>query len=94
MTKITLDDILKNEFQDETFKQTFEAEKNKLASALAVMKAREAAGLSQRQLAKEAHLPQSTIARIESGHNTSIETMVKIAQALGKSLEITFVTAK
>ena len=32
--------------------------------------------------------PQSTIARIECGYNTSIETINKLAMALGKKLTI------
>ena len=42
----------------------------------------------QRELASLSHVPQSTIARIERGHNTSIETMSKIALALNKNLTI------
>lgn len=38
------------------------------------MKAREAAGLTQRELAEKANVPQSTMARIERGDNTSIDT--------------------
>ena len=52
------------------------------------LRARENAGLSQRELAERSGVPQSTIARIERGHNTSIETMSKIALALNKNLTI------
>lgn len=91
MRNMKFDDFLEKELQKESFKTAFQDEKSLLASALAVVEARERAGLSQRQLAKLAHLPQSTIARIESGHNTSIETMIKIALALGQELKIQFV---
>ena len=57
-----------------------------LESAIAVSDARQTAGLTQRELASLSHVPQSTIARIERGHNTSIETMSKIAVALNLSL--------
>lgn len=61
-----------------------------MESALAVSKARAKAGLSQREreLAALSHVPQSTIARIEKGNNTSIETMSKIAVALKQELKI------
>ena len=54
------------------------------------MLAREEAGYSQRELAELAHVPQSTIARIEKGANTSVDTLSKIAFALGKELKISF----
>lgn len=59
-----------------------------LENALAVTKARQSAVLSQRQLSKISHVPQSTIASIEYGHNTGIETISKLALSLGKKLTI------
>lgn len=72
------------------FKASFEAENAKLNSALALMEAREAAGLTQRELAELASVPQSTVARIERGNNTSFDTLSKIANALGKKLQVSF----
>lgn len=57
-----------------------------LENALAVTKARQSAVLSQKQLSKISHVPQSTIARIEYGHNTGIENISKLV--LGKKLTI------
>lgn len=65
-----------------------EAESEKLVSAFQLMKAREAAGLSQAELAIRAGVPQSTVNRIEHGANTSFDTMSKLAFALGKKLEV------
>lgn len=59
-------------------------------NAVALMLAREAQGYSQRELAELANVPQSTIARIERGANTSIDTLSKIALALGKELTINY----
>lgn len=72
------------------FKASFESENAKLNSALALMEAREAAGLTQRELAELASVPQSTVARIERGNNTSFDTLSKIANALGKQLKVEF----
>ena len=63
----------------------------RLESAVALLKAREDAGLTQRELAKRVDVPQSTIARIERGNNTSVDTLSKIANALGKKLKVEFV---
>lgn len=76
--------------ENSEFKASFEAENAKLNSALALMEAREAAGLTQRELAELASVPQSTVARIELGNNTSFDTLSKIANALGKQLKVEF----
>lgn len=90
MPTIKFDDYLNQKLKDESFKQSFDSELTKLESAVALMKLREEKGLSQRELARIAHVPQSTIARIEGGANTSVDTLGKIASALGKELKISF----
>lgn len=91
MKTIKFDEYLTNRLNNPDFKAGFEAESTKLSSAVALMEARESAGLSQRELAKLASIPQSTVARIESGNNTSFDTLAKIASALGKELKVEFV---
>lgn len=90
MTTLKFDDYLEEQLKDGDFKEGFLREKRKLDSAVALMLAREEAGYSQRELAQLAHVPQSTIARIEKGANTSIDTLSKIAFALDKQLKIHF----
>lgn len=91
MANVLFNDFLQEELKKDGLKEGYRAEKAILESALAVAEARHSAGLSQRQLAERSHVPQSTIARIERGHNTSIETMSKIAVALGHELKISIV---
>ncbi|HFI0042378.1 TPA: helix-turn-helix domain-containing protein [Streptococcus suis] len=88
MATIKFDDFLKEELKNDEFKAGYLAEKAILESALAVYNARQKAGLTQRELADLSHVPQSTIARIERGNNTSIETMSKIAYALIQEVTI------
>lgn len=88
MTNVNFDDYLAERLKDPSFKTAFNIEDAKLASAVTLMKAREKAGLTQRQLATKAAVPQSTVARIERGGNTSIDTLSKIAVALGKRIEL------
>ncbi|HFD0831438.1 TPA: helix-turn-helix domain-containing protein [Enterococcus faecium] len=90
MPTIKFDDYLTKRMENPEFKASFEAENAKLNSALALMEAREAAGLTQRELAELASVPQSTVARIERGNNTSFDTLSKIANALGKQLKVEF----
>lgn len=91
MPTVKFNDFLKEKMKDTEFKAEYEVEKAKLASAVALMKARESAGLTQRELAELAAVPQSTIARIERGDNTSFETLSKLASALGKTLTVSLV---
>ncbi|WP_390882874.1 MULTISPECIES: helix-turn-helix transcriptional regulator [Lacticaseibacillus] len=72
-------------------KAQFDQGKARLMTAYQFMKAREAAGLSQRDLAVAAGVPQRTIARVELGDSTSLDTLHKIAMALGKTLDVTLV---
>jgi len=56
----------------------------------AVRRARRRAGLSQRELAVRAGLPQSTVARIESGFvDPRTTTVVKLLEVCGEELETT-----
>ncbi|QVI34658.1 transcriptional regulator [Lacticaseibacillus chiayiensis] len=87
---IKFDDLLKAELKNPEFREGFEKETAKLDSAVALMNAREAQGLTQRELAERAGVPQSTIARIERGDNTSMDTLSHIAFALGKKLKVQF----
>lgn len=90
MSNINFEDYLNEQLKDPEFKKVFESESAKLESAIAVEKLRKESGLSQRDLATASDVPQSTIARIESGANTSIDTLTKIANALGKKLNVSF----
>ena len=83
--------IFDNKLRDPQYKESYLKEKAMLASAVAITKAREAAGLTQRELAERSGVPQSTIARIERGYNTSIDTLSKIAFALNNRVKISFI---
>ncbi|VDG21034.1 helix-turn-helix domain-containing protein [Lactiplantibacillus mudanjiangensis] len=90
MTSIKFNDYLQESLKNPSFKASYNSDYSKLASAAALMKARETAGLTQQELAVKASVPQSTVARIESGANTSFDTLSKIAFALGKRLIVDF----
>lgn len=88
---VDLNALIADTMQDASHRQGINTEKTKLVIASAVLEAREAAGLSQQTLADQAGLPQTTIARIERGNNTSIETLTKIASALGKTVSVVLI---
>lgn len=63
--------------------------KHSLPSAIAVVKARKKAKLTQEELANLTGLRRVTITRIENGQNTSIESLERISKALNMKLHIT-----
>lgn len=86
---IIFDDYLAARYAgDPDFQAGVERESAKLEAAVVLMEAREAAGLTQQDLATKAGVPQSTIARIERGANTSFDTYGKIVNALGMKVSL------
>lgn len=85
---ISIDSLLKNELKKSEFKEGYDSESEKLESTYAIFKAREEMGWTQTELAQRANVPRSTVSRTESGNNTSIETLNKLAFAMGKKLSI------
>ena len=51
---------------------------------------REKRGLSQRDIAKSTGLTQTTILRLEKGKNSNLETLIKVAWAMGLEARIEF----
>lgn len=71
------------------FTAYLERGRRRAALAMKIRGLREKAGLSQSQLAKKAGMHQPGIARIENGRSeTSVETLDKVAAALGCSLVV------
>jgi transcriptional regulator with XRE-family HTH domain len=73
----------------------YRAEQRRLAQfenlARLVIKHRAALGLSQQELAERVGTSHSAISRIESGrHKTSVETLQRLAEALGLRLVLGF----
>jgi len=52
---------------------------------------REKQGLSQRDIAKKTGLTQTTILRLEKGKNSNLETMIRVASAMGLTARVEFV---
>lgn len=82
--------LIEEELKNPEFAEAYHSEGEKLSTAIALYKAREAAGLTQAELAEKAHTTQATIARIERGDNVSFEKLQSIAHAMGKELIVDF----
>ncbi len=85
--------IFKRDFEDPEFLIHYEEERARSQLAMAVTKARKAAGLTQAELADMVDTTQSAIARLESGHDSrmpSLPLLARIAAATGKRLIVGF----
>ena len=81
----TFSRVLKNK----AYKKTYEEEVARLRLSSAIRTSREAKKMTQKAVAKKANMPQSVIARLESGtHSVSVDTLNKVAHALGKQVEL------
>lgn len=72
-----------------TFAQVYQEESTRLRIAHELRALREFHGLTQTQLAKKVLMPQSVIARIESGeHACTLGTLDRIAFAFNKKIQL------
>lgn len=89
----TLDEYLASEMKDPEFRQLYEDAEIELKVAYEIMKAREAAKVTQGELARRIKSKQQTVSRIEKGgQNLTLVTLARIARALKGSLQIRIVT--
>ena len=86
-------DRLKKDLQNPTIKESFEHEEIFASLAIQIAKFRQKEGLSQKKLAQKLHTTQQTISRIEdtSNRSFSVNTLVKVADALHRQLKIEIV---
>lgn len=85
---ISFDSELNKNLQDPEFKKEFDRYNGQMNSAVALMMARKELGWTQSEFAERAHMPQSTVARIETGQNISVDKLSAPASAMGKKLKI------
>jgi ribosome-binding protein aMBF1 (putative translation factor) len=85
----TTDQVFKKSAGNKVFKEAYKAEAARIEIARSLREARTKKNLTQADLAKQTAMPQSAIARLESGnHSVSFETLSKVAYALGKEIKI------
>ena len=85
----SLEQVVRASSKDAVFKQTYDEELSRLRLAQEIRKLRSAKRLTQKTVATRTGMPQSVIARIESGtRGMSLDTLEKIAIVLGKRIEL------
>ena len=83
---------LAQQMQDPTFAAEYEAQRPEYEAIRAVIAARLACNMTQKELAEKTGIRQSNISRIENGSaSPTIDTLARIAAGLGKQLKIDFV---
>jgi|SRR3989344_2934666 len=86
----TSDEVFGKARKTKEYKEAYAKESARIALARQIREQREKKKLTQTAMARKADMPQSVIARIESGeHSISVDTLVRVAHALGKKVTIT-----
>jgi len=83
----TLRSHIKESMKDAKFRKYFSEENELLKVSLQLQKAREEAGLSQKEIAEVAHITQQQVSKVENGTNCNILTYLKVSNAIGLKFE-------
>ena len=85
----SFEDVFGSDPKDKAFKAVYSEEIQRLKIAEQIKKLRTAKKMTQKVVAQRAGMPQSVIARIESGQTgISLDTLGRIASAFGKEIRL------
>lgn len=88
----TFDSYLSEKLRVPDIKQEYDALEPEFAIIQAMIDARKASGLTQKQLADRTGITQADISRLESGTgNPSLRTLQRLAAGMGMRIRIDFV---
>lgn len=86
------DEFLAEQLKDDEFRKEYEALEPEFTIIQAIIDARKAEGLTQKELSDRSGIAQGDISKLENGNaNPSIRTLQRLATAMGKRLRIEFV---
>jgi transcriptional regulator with XRE-family HTH domain len=88
----TFDKHLKEELKNKKFKKLFDEERKLIELSLLIHKLREKEGLTQKEVAKKAHITQQQLSKIENGENCNLLTLLKVCNSL--KINLNFETKK
>lgn len=87
-------DFLNEQLQNEEFKKEYDALEAEFSIIQAMLDARKASGLTQKDLADRTGIAQADISRLENGNaNPSLKTLQRLAEGMGMKLKLEFVPA-
>lgn len=85
----TFDEVFSKIAKEECFKQAYSEEMTRLRLAREIRMLRTKKRMTQEVVARKVGMPQSVIARVESGGcSVSVDTLGRIAYALGKQVHL------
>ena len=85
----TLNEVFGKASKTKEFQKGYREESMRIKLAQKIRETRVKQNLTQQAIAKKAAMPQSVIARLESGeHGMSVDTLSRVAHALGKEIEL------
>lgn len=85
-------DLLAEQMKDPEFRKEWEALEPEYTIKRAMIDARNAEGLTQKELSERSGIAQGDISKLENGSaNPSVKTLQRLANAMGKKLKIEFV---
>ena len=85
-------EYLKEQMKNPEFKREYDTLEPEFAIIQALIDARKASGLTQKQLAEITGIAQADISKLENGNaNPSLRTLQRLASGMGTSLKIEFV---
>lgn len=91
----SFDDDLKESLMNPEFRKAYEDLEPEFVFIQALIDARREQGLTQKELSKRTGINQSDISKIEHGKlNISFKTMRRLADGLGKTLQVQLVDEK
>jgi DNA-binding XRE family transcriptional regulator len=79
---------LQKELKNTKFKKLYEEEKELLELSVKILEARDKLGLSQKDLARKAHITQQQLSKVENGINCNMITFLKVCNALGIKVDL------
>ena len=79
---------LQKELKDPKFKELYQAERELTAISIMITETRSKYGLTQKELAKKAHITQQQLSKVENGVNCNMTTFLKVCNALGMTLRL------
>lgn len=84
-------DYLNEQLQNPEFKAEYDALEPEFAIIQAMIDARKASGITQKELAERTGIAQSDISKLENGSgNPSLRTLQRLAAGMGMKLQLAF----
>lgn len=93
--KTKFNDFLNEQLKDPEVKREYDALAPEFAIIQAMIDARQASGMTQKQLADKTGIAQADISKLERGNaNPSLKTLQRLAAGMGMKVKIEFVPAE